>query len=68
MTPTIEVVITPQGDTTVTTRGFVGADCREASQAIERSLGVSTKEQLTAEYYTSHATETQQQQQRLEGQ
>ena len=62
MTKTIEVVITPQAETTVTTRGFVGAECREASQPIERALGVQTKEQLTSEYYASQAAETQQQQ------
>jgi hypothetical protein len=63
MTKTIEVVVSPQGETTVTTRGFVGGECRQASQSIERALGVSAREQLTAEYYASQANETRQQQQ-----
>jgi hypothetical protein len=62
MSPTIEVIITPQGETTITTRGFVGGECRAASQHLERALGIPTKEQPTAEYYANQATQTQQQQ------
>ena len=47
----IEIIITPDGKTTVETKGFVGASCRDASKFIEEALGESTGEQRTAEFY-----------------
>lgn len=47
----IEVVVTPSGDTTVQTRGFVGPECQEASRWLERSLGITTADQKTAEFH-----------------
>ena len=60
--PTIEIVVEPDGSTTVETRGFVGPSCREASAYIERALGTTTGETLTAEF---HQTATQPQRARL---
>jgi hypothetical protein len=48
---TIEVLISPQGETTVQTKGFAGNRCREASRFIEQALGTRASEQLTAEFY-----------------
>jgi hypothetical protein len=48
---TIEIVVGPKGETTVETKGFVGAECREASRFVEQALGTRTAEQLTAEFY-----------------
>lgn len=62
MSKTIEILVSPQGETTVTTRGFAGDECRQASRSIERALGTSTHERLTAEYYVSQTNQTQQQQ------
>lgn len=31
----IEIVVSPQGAATVTTKGFAGASCREASKFLE---------------------------------
>lgn len=62
MSRMIEIVISPQGETTITTKGFVGIECRKASQPIKRALGIETKEQLTAEYYASQTTQSPQQQ------
>jgi hypothetical protein len=47
----IEVVVSPQGETTVQTKGYAGADCLAASAFLERALGVTAKEVHTAEFY-----------------
>ena len=48
---TIEITVGPKGETTVQTRGFAGAECREASRFVEQALGTRTAETLTAEFY-----------------
>ncbi len=55
----IEVLISPKGETTIQTKGYVGADCQQASKSLEQALGQVTSEQKTAEFYQV----TQQQQQ-----
>ncbi len=60
---TIEILVSPKGETTVTTRGFIGSSCRDASKFIEQALGQRTGEQLTAEFHQA-ATVGQMQQQR----
>jgi hypothetical protein len=47
----IEVTVTPAGETTVQTRGFTGAECRDASRFVEQALGGRAAEALTAEFY-----------------
>jgi len=59
MTRTIEIIVSPKGETTVATKGFSGSTCREASRFIEQALGRQTGEQLTAEFH--QAAESQQQ-------
>lgn len=54
----IEVVVSPQGETTVQTQGYVGSDCLQATKFLEQALGVVAAERKTAEYYQ---TQTQQQ-------
>jgi hypothetical protein len=49
----IEITIDPKGGTKVETKGFSGAECREASRFVEQALGARASEQLTAEYYQS---------------
>ena len=63
MSKTIEIIVTPEGKTTVQTRGFAGASCRDASRFIEQALGQRVTEDLTAEFHQS-ATVGQNQQQR----
>lgn len=53
MSRSIEIVVGPAGETTVTTKGFAGDACREASSLIERALGQRTEERLTAEFHQS---------------
>jgi Protein of unknown function (DUF2997) len=49
----IEVIVSPQGETTVQTKGYAGADCLAASAFLERALGVTASETRTAEFYQS---------------
>ena len=53
----IEVVISPQGETTVQTKGFVGAECLQASKWIEQALGITTGDNKTTEFYQAATTE-----------
>jgi hypothetical protein len=52
---TIEVIVSPQGEVNVQTKGFAGSSCREASQFIEQSLGQRMDEQLSAEFHQQAA-------------
>jgi hypothetical protein len=52
----IEVVINPQGQPTITTRGFSGGACRDASKYLEQALGARASETLTAEFHQSSTT------------
>ncbi|QDS88779.1 hypothetical protein EC9_29740 [Rosistilla ulvae] len=63
MSKTIEIVVTPTGQTHVQTKGFVGSDCRQASRFIEQALGRQTGEELTAEFH-QQASQQQSYQQR----
>jgi hypothetical protein len=47
----IEVTVSPQGETTVQTQGYAGAECLAASAFLEKALGVTTREVHTAEFY-----------------
>ncbi len=51
MKKVIEITISPTGETTVQTKGFTGAECREASKFVEQALGQRTAEQLKGEFY-----------------
>ena len=64
MTRTIEIIVAPDGKTTVQTRGFTGGKCREASKFIEETLGSRVAENLTAEFYQQHEAEQQAEQRR----
>jgi hypothetical protein len=50
----IEIIVAPDGQTQVATKGFAGAECRQASQFIEQALGNRLSEQLTAEFHQAH--------------
>jgi hypothetical protein len=57
---TIEIIISPSGQSRVETRGFAGRECRDASRFLESALGNTTSESLTAEF---HEARTQHQNQ-----
>jgi hypothetical protein len=48
---TIEIIVSPSGETRVETKGFLGGECRLASQFVEIALGQKTAETLTAEFH-----------------
>ena len=58
----IEIIVTPEGKTTVQTLGFAGSSCRDASRFIEQALGQQTTERLTAEFHQSQSVEQTQRQ------
>ncbi len=51
MTRTIEIIISPTGETRLETKGFEGTTCFDASRFVEEALGQRTTEQWTAEFY-----------------
>ncbi len=48
---TIRLIISPNGQTLLETRGFAGASCREASEFLEQTLGQTVHETLTNEFH-----------------
>lgn len=61
---TIEIIVTPEGKTSVQTKGFVGPACQDASRFIEQALGKRTGERLTSEFHQSQAVHQVRHQQR----
>ena len=55
---TIEIVVSPKGETTVQTKGFTGSSCQDASKLIEQALGTKATEQMTPEFYQQQTTGT----------
>ena len=51
MSMIIEIIVSPTGETRLETKGFAGAECKEASKFVEQALGKETTEQLTAEFH-----------------
>ena len=56
---TIEIIIAPNGQSRVETKGFTGSECRDASRFVELAIGQQTNEILKSEF---HQTATAQQQ------
>ena len=55
MSKIIEIIVSPKGETRVETKGFAGAECREASEFVEQALGKREQERMTSEFYVSHS-------------
>ena len=62
MNRTIEIIVSPQGETKLQTKGFSGSSCREASRLLEQALGTKADEQLTPEFYAQAQAAQQAQQ------
>jgi hypothetical protein len=58
----IEVTVSPQGETTVQTKGYAGADCLQASRFLEEALGATINERKTTEFYQAQEARQQIQQ------
>ncbi len=63
MMKSIEIVVAPDGKTTVQTRGFVGSSCQDASRFVEQALGKPTSEQRTPEFHQTQPLQQSQEQQ-----
>ena len=48
---TIEIIVSPQGETRLETKGFSGVACQDASWFIESALGEKSSDRPTAERY-----------------
>ena len=57
----IELVISPQGDVTMQTKGYAGSTCKAATKALEEALGLKGRDRMTAEFYQSQTTTSRQQ-------
>jgi hypothetical protein len=57
MTQIIEIIISPDGETKLETKGFAGASCRDASRSIEQALGRQVGEQVTAEFHQARSAQ-----------
>jgi Protein of unknown function (DUF2997) len=53
----IEVIVSPKGQVTIETKGYAGADCLQASKALEQALGVPSSDRKTAEFFASTTSE-----------
>ena len=62
MSKTIEIVVTPNGQSRVETKGFVGSECRDASRFIEQALGQHTDALLKPEFHQTASNQQQIQQ------
>ena len=50
---TIDILVRPNGETILETRGFSGEQCQHASRFLEQALGHSIHDQRTSEFYES---------------
>jgi len=51
---TIEIIVSPIGEIRLTTLGFFGETCRDASRALEASLGLVLQDTPTLEAYSQN--------------
>ena len=59
MAKIIEVTVSLKGETRVQTKGIIGSDCLQASKFLEQSLGISTADQKTGEFYATNQADQQ---------
>ena len=63
MSQTIEVLVRPDGQSTIQTKGIPGNQCRQASHFLEQALGQAVAETLTDEFYLSQPHQARERQQ-----
>ena len=54
---TITVIVSPQGETHLETKGFTGASCQDVSRFIENALGEKLSDHPTAERYQAQRSQ-----------
>jgi hypothetical protein len=52
----IEIIVSPEGATSIKTSGFFGSSCKDATRDLERALGVAGRETLLPEFYNQTST------------
>jgi len=57
MSRTIEIVVSPTGETRLQTKGFIGSSCQNASRAMEAALGIQLATERTPEFFSEAARE-----------
>jgi len=57
----IEIIISPAGETKIEAKGFAGSSCQEATRSLERALGIRQSQQHKPEFHQSQAQANQQQ-------
>ncbi len=55
---TIEIIISPKGETSLKAQGFTGRDCLEATRRLEAALGRKLGDRLTGEFFAAAGQET----------
>ena len=60
MKPTIEIIVSPQGEVKIDAIGFKGPDCEKATRFLEQALGVVSNRVKKPEYHRRSATAIQQ--------
>lgn len=55
MTQQVIVDVSPEGDVKVEAKGVVGSGCQKLTEAIERAIGTTTKDQKKPEFHQSAA-------------
>ena len=63
MSQTIEVLVRPDGQSMIQTKGILGSQCRQASRFLEQALGQAVAESLTDEFYLSQPDQEHERQQ-----
>ena len=49
----VEIIVSPQGEANVETKGFSGSGCQKASAFLTKALGRKASEQLKTEYHVN---------------
>ena len=60
MKPTIEIIVSPNGDISIDALGFAGADCEKATRYLEEALGVIGTRERKPEYHQRYRAKQQQ--------
>ena len=55
---TIEITVSPKGESQVETKGFTSNECRDASKFIESALGKVTDETLKPEFHIQNPAQS----------
>ena len=48
---TIEIIVSPDGQTRLQTKGFVGPECQKASRVLRHALGKPLTETRTSDFF-----------------